>query len=277
MKLLIARLFEKLKLNDLFRYLSFILYSKNHIRVLNYHGTSEIHADSLEIQLQWYKKHYTNVSYEELNDFFTTKKWVKDQPGLIISFDDGHKNNFTVARPLLEKYGFTGWFCIPTVLCFDRGQPDYMNSSFIRENDNVSFISRDELKALSGNHVITSHTINHVRAKDSVESQTLHSEIDNSKKMLETFLGRSVDIFTWVGGESWSYSRQAYVEIIQAGYKYAFTTNMRPITKSTSPYFIDRVNVEAGLPLSLVKFYLSGIYDLYYLIKRIRIKSKLRG
>src|ERR1043165_5233388 len=79
------------------------------IRAVNYHDTPARSATNLEEHLRWYAKRFTPVGHADLDRFLATGEWGASRPGLIISFDDGLRSNYDVARPLLEKYGFPGW------------------------------------------------------------------------------------------------------------------------------------------------------------------------
>lgn len=49
---------------------------------------------------------YTSVSYQQLIDFVTQGTDLPDKP-VVITIDDGYRNNLELAAPLLEQYGFT--------------------------------------------------------------------------------------------------------------------------------------------------------------------------
>src|SRR5690349_18779188 len=108
----IALALDKIFIGKLLFLFSKACYGK-HIRVVNYHSTPPYESANFEAQLKFYKEHYSPVSYKDLPAFLEEGKWNNAKPGLIISFDDGIRDNIDVAVPLLEKYGFTGWFFIP--------------------------------------------------------------------------------------------------------------------------------------------------------------------
>ena len=112
-KILIANTLCFIGIDRLLLLLRKYFYKGNYIYALNYHDTPEHESSSLEQQLIFFKKHFSNVNQSDLNLFFANKEWHKDKPGLILSFDDGLRSNFDVAAPLLEKFGFTAWFFIP--------------------------------------------------------------------------------------------------------------------------------------------------------------------
>jgi phage replication-related protein YjqB (UPF0714/DUF867 family) len=84
-------------------------------------------------------------------------------------------------------------------------------------------------------------------------------------------LQREVDSFCWVGGEERSYSAAAARLIRTCGYRYAFMTNSSLVRPATSPPQIQRTNIEVSWSLEIVEFQLSGIVDLLYLRKRLRV------
>ena len=101
----------------------------------------------------------------DLLNFLDTSKWLKRKPGIIISFD-GLRNNFTEALPIIEEFGFIGWFCIPASFHQIKHEDQSLfiqNNSIIINDDKCNEIamSSDDLIKLSKNHVILSHTLNH--------------------------------------------------------------------------------------------------------------------
>ncbi len=112
-KRLLASSFQRLKLTPLMLRLQQRWIPGGYIRAINYHGVSAESASNFERQLAYYAERFTAVSLADLDNFFRLKRWDKKRPGLIISFDDGLSSNYSVAAPLLDKYGFNGWFFIP--------------------------------------------------------------------------------------------------------------------------------------------------------------------
>jgi peptidoglycan/xylan/chitin deacetylase (PgdA/CDA1 family) len=263
----------------LFR-LSFIFYGKNHIRSISYHGTPAEDLDAFERHIQFYSKYYTNVTKQDLDDFFKNKTWHKNKPGMIVSFDDGHKNNL-LAIPILEKYGFTGWFCVvPKFIdCETKVQPEYAQNNgiglhfgkYIERNYALTW---EDVRAISMKHEIVSHTLSHHRINQQEDKLLLEREIKSSKQLIEQQINKKVDVFCWVGGLTENYSKMAFDCIIDSGYSYAFMTNSLPIEKHSSPLLIERNCVDTSFSLPYVQFSISGIIDLFYKNKRLLL-SKL--
>ena len=227
------------------RYFLKIAHRDGYIRAVNYHSTPINNSAILEEHLRFYSNHYTPVSLHDLSIFFKEKKWKKRNPGLIISFDDGYLSNYTVAKPLLEKYGFIGWFFVPT----DR--------IVVNELKGRDMINWNELKDLGKRHVVGSHTKTHCRLKGTLTRHKMEEEIVLSKCMLQERLKKEIVVFCWVGGEEWSYSSLAAQIIFEAGYHFSFMTNSAPITINTSNLQLQRTNIESSWPLEDVKLSLS--------------------
>ncbi|MBV9214590.1 MAG: polysaccharide deacetylase family protein [Acidobacteria bacterium] len=220
-----------------------------YVRAINYHAVAYDDGTNFEEQLKLFAGQFRSVSKTELGALIDNGEIMSGRPGLIVSFDDGDASHFEVAAPLLEKYGFTGWFFVPSK---ERGLTD------------------EHLRELAERHVIGSHTRTHCRLNENVPIENMTEEISGSKTDLENVIGREVDVFAWVGGEEGSYSREA-ARLIHDNYRFSFMTNSAVITIKTDPYHLQRTNIEADQPLWLVRFQISGLLDVFYYFKRRRV------
>jgi peptidoglycan/xylan/chitin deacetylase (PgdA/CDA1 family) len=212
------------------------------IRAVNYHEIRQDEIAKFEEHLAYFRDHYTPVDLDSLQSFVTSGEWAGPKPGLILSFDDGHRSHFDLAAPLLEKYGFKGWFFVPIGLMAigDTAQ----------DADRANALTLEQLRYLRERHIVGSHTITHRRLSSAVPLETLEEEIVGSQAMFSDILGGPVRCFCWVGGEEENYSREA-ADLIRGIYDFSFMTNKNP--------------------LWLVRFQLSGLMDLLYLSKRRRV------
>jgi peptidoglycan/xylan/chitin deacetylase (PgdA/CDA1 family) len=253
-----------------------------YIRALNYHDTPQGFASNFRKQLEWYSSRFADCNYQQLRKLLSEGKWDGHKPGILISFDDGLKSNYEIAAPLLEEYGFTGWFMIPVSFLDANSsvQVEFASTNNIaylaRSKDSDLVMSWDDVRDLEmRGHVITCHSMNHKRLSDSLTDAELREEIVRSKSVLESRLGHAVSGFTWVGGEEASYSKRAFQFILQANYAEVFCTNCEPIVARQNPLFLDRSNVESHFSVNQVRLVLGGLYDRKYDAKRQRILSLL--
>lgn len=281
-KQLLANSMSALGIDRLGIKLQSVLTRGQHIRVVNYHGTTISNADSFRRQIEYFSKEFSTVSFSELQHFLCTGERPVAKPGIIITFDDGLRNNFDVAAPILNQCGFAGWFFIPTDF-IDSPVPDQMrfaSEHFISPTfdpsdhwDGRIAMNWDELRQLQHSHVVGCHTRTHQRMYGTLSAEQVANEIKTSKQILEDRLQAEVPSFAWVGGEEATYSQRAAQAIVDAGFELGFMTNNFPVIRATHPLQIQRTNIEASWPLELVRFQLSGFLDLMYTGKRRRVNA----
>ena len=110
------------------RFLSRI-FSANKVAVLMYHRVADVEADpwqlavsaeNFEAQLKILKKRFAVISVDELGHQLSRKQ-VR-QNAMCLTFDDGYVDNYTTAKPLLEKHHLPATFFISTYF-LQNGQP----------------------------------------------------------------------------------------------------------------------------------------------------------
>lgn len=265
-KVIFTNFIERIKIFDFIIWFQRKLFKECYVRVINYHDTPKKFEYNFEQQLIFYKRNFCSVNLNDLEDLINGK-WEKEKPGLIISFDDGLESNYLSAALLLEKYGFMGWFFIPVGLIGTGKCKDSHHTG----DKNCNYMSWNEIAELNKNHIIGCHTLTHCRLFSSLSEEKIKQEIINSKEILENKLNSKNDIFCWVGGEEETYTAKAAKYIREAGYRYSFMSNNKIILPGVNRFQLQRTNIEVDWPLSLVKFYLSGIMDIAYAGKRNRV------
>lgn len=235
-----------------------------YIRAVNYHAIQRHDVTNFRRHLEWYSREFANVSYEGLKGFLSEGEWDHDRPGILLTFDDGTKSHFEVVAPLLAEFGFTGWFFVPAGL-LDEGQ-EGSGQDPLRDNN----LTIPQLRRLAERHIICSHGESHIRLSRDVEWDVLQNEIERSKNHLESLVGRPVPVFGWIGGEEWAYC-EAAAALVRKNYDLAFLGSSDVIVPRNDPYQLCRSNIEADNPLSLVKFQLSGLIDLYFYRRRKKV------
>ena len=247
------------------------------IRAVNYHGTPKSEVHNLRKHLAYYKDRFSILNEQDLLDFIKGDRKL-DRPGLLITFDDGLKSNYSVAAEILEEFGAKGFFFIPVHfvdLADDREKAEEFFFKNLHGDSYRSFRCEDkwpmswsdvrDLK--SRGHSVGSHGYYHHDLSDKATRQVLSQEIVQSKEVIEQQLGGQVSSFCWPFGSPTSYSRPAY-ELIQKHYRLGFTTFGSPFYSKGNPYAIDRANVEASMRLPRVQFAVLGGAELYFRSRR---------
>lgn len=144
-----------------------------------------------------------------------------------LTFDDGYRDFYTHALPLLEKYQAKATIFIITGV---KGSA-YLTPEQIKEIDQSGLVE------------IGSHSVTHpMLAKLSPERQS--AELSDSKAYLEKLLREDITLICYPYGDY-----NAAVERIaqRVGYSFGFTYNHHPLQDSEDMFAIDRASVWPGM------------------------------
>jgi peptidoglycan/xylan/chitin deacetylase (PgdA/CDA1 family) len=149
--------------------------------------------------------------------------------GLAITFDDGYRDNLTVAAPLLieAKLPFTVFVT-----------PDFVAS------DQTRYLSRSELQELARLPGVTigAHGYSHRRLTE-CEDQELARELGESRRWLEDLLGRPVTTMSYPHGAVDSRVRAAAAK---AGFTIAACSRFGTHRPGDDPLHVARTDIWAG-------------------------------
>lgn len=268
-KCILARLLDQMGILD--RKLKSLnqQYGNNYIRIVNYHGSPEAERQLFDRQVQWFLERFENCDMEKMTSFLKGEYVFREKPGIIFSFDDGFLENFTVAHQVLKGHCATGWYMVSAGFVGERNHQSH--------NGCHDYMTAENLKTiLLEGGVIGCHTYTHHRMDVHDTKETLLHEIVEAKSRLQALTHREINLFCWCGGEESTYTRQAADMIRAAGYTYGFMTNSEVIRPDSDHLQLDRSNVEASWPISLVKFQICGFMDYRFRRKRERVHKLTR-
>lgn len=171
------------------------------IPILTYHSIDStssvisIRQDVFKEQMKYLSDNgYTTISLRQYIDRLRRGK-IKNKKEVVLTFDDGFRNNYTFAFPILKKMGFTATFFLTSGFIGRTCQ--WHRDQSIKE---MPLLSWDEIKEMSAADMeFGAHTMNHVDLTKASDIE-LEQEIDGSRKMIEDFLGKSVDLFCYPYG-----------------------------------------------------------------------------
>ncbi|MCX5687885.1 MAG: polysaccharide deacetylase family protein [Candidatus Omnitrophica bacterium] len=192
-----------------------VLYAKAQyvVPIIMYHNIDEnsdssrlsVSPESFKTQMNFLKnQHYNVVKLEDLSGILKGNKFPPKT--IAITFDDGYKNNYFNAYPVLKQLGLHATiFIIPALV----GTDDYLTWKQILEMYESGFIE------------IGSHAMTHPWLPTQPK-ENLDSEISGSKSVIESHLNKETSSFSYpLGG----FNKDVRAKVIEAGYKIAVATN----------------------------------------------------
>lgn len=203
-----------------------------------------VSSRAFERQMRFLKEHRYNVV--PLESLITLAKNKGIPPRTVcITFDDGYKNNYTHAFPILKKYNLPATMFIITG---EIGRPRGDRLSW----DKIK-VMQDSGIIIFGSHGLGPEPLINIKSKDD-----LKKEIFDSKKILEKRLGREVILFSYPEGRFNAEIRQL---VIDAGYQAAVTTSPGKEFSNNDIFALKRLRISSTSD-NLFVFWIeaSGLY-----------------
>lgn len=251
-----------------------------YLRAVNYHDVPPSTALNFEMHLRYFRRHYEPAGIEDVLDI-CYGNWNGKRRGLILCFDDGLRSHAEVVAPLLDRYGFSGFFFVP--VGFVDSAPE-LQQSFAERNsityaphewsDQRLAMTWDQVRRLSQHHVVGCHSFNHIPLSNKLSEGDLRREIVHAKRDLEDQIERECEAFCWVGRNIWShdlFSAAAHRVISDAGFRVSFMSNHALIRPGCDPLYLQRSALEADFSLDLVRLQTSPVMDLRFAFRRRKV------
>jgi peptidoglycan/xylan/chitin deacetylase (PgdA/CDA1 family) len=250
--------------------------SSRSLRVLMYHKVNDRPANRLSVPTGVFDEQmghlrdsgYEVVSLDAVLDHYTEGVSLPPR-AVLITFDDGYRDNLEYALPVLQRYGYPAVVFVPIgYVGEDRPLPH--EESTARHGPTNPTVDWGEIAALEeGGIRVESHGISHRPLAD-LEVDEATREITLSKLRLEERLGRPVRAFSYVKGSEAHYKPVHLSLVRQAGYDVAFSAVSGANGPDADPLQLRRYNVEP-YPVRTFELVLSGACDL------IAVKDTVTG
>lgn len=202
-----------------------------------------------------------------------------DQRYFHLSFDDGFKNIYTNAFPILRKHAIPALYFVPSALIGADWKRAYQFcKETTRYSGTIEMISWQELDHMAANGIeIGSHTRNHVNLSAlSQNPADLKEEIQGSKLEIEKGLGRECRYISWPYGVRSAIDPTSLEHARKAGYKACFGGfRGTAVPGKTELFQIPRHYFETNWPLSHVMFFAKGDLERGFLTQRFSRSSLL--
>ncbi|HET7897233.1 MAG TPA: polysaccharide deacetylase family protein [Flavisolibacter sp.] len=192
------------------------------VPILCYHHIREGAKSEYEVSVSGFKAQmkaladsgYHTVLPDQLYNYLAYGDPLPSKP-VMITYDDTDEEQFSIAKPEMDKYGFKGVYFIMTI---SIGRPRYM--------------SKEQIKQLSDEgHAVASHTWRHDRVDKYLTTPHMDRDLKkivnndwdlqlvDTRKKLEDIIGKEIHYFAYPFG---IWSKEGIPELRNRGFKLAF-------------------------------------------------------
>ncbi len=195
-------------------------------------------------QMHFLRQHrYNVITLQELGDLVAGRKKIPPKT-IAITLDDGYKDTFTHAFPILKEYGLPATVFI---IVNEVGRSDRLSWNEIKTMQDTGLIS-------FGSHTLGPDPL--FKAKNEEE---LKKQIFDSKKVLQERLGREVSTFSYPEG---MFNDRIRKLVIEAGYRLAVATNPGKKFSNRDAFVLKRLRISENAANTFV-FWVetSGYYN----------------
>lgn len=194
---------------------------------------------------------YRTLTIDELVSYIAGEMALT-QKAVVVTFDDGWLDNYIYAFPVMKRYNINACIFIVTDWVNNSSTDASLSMSVPAHNESKSLIRKgrasevilgwDHIRAMqdSGLAEFYAHTRNHARCT-TLSEQELLSELGESKRTIETRLGKSCPYLCWPYGE---YNDNALKVARGLGYKALFTTVHGVANPGSDPFAIKRIVIK---------------------------------
>ncbi len=257
-------------------YSLFQLYKRSNFntKIIAYH---QVNPDYFEEQITFLKNNFQVSSLSQALQNLDKKQ-------VVITFDDGYKNNLDVAYPVLKKSGlkatvyvpfnfidnneFAWWDKLENENLYHLAEslkslhPSQLNKKVTELTKNkekpekYNFMTWSDLKKIEDVFEIGGHTITHPILTN-ISMDEARKEIVNSKVRLEEKLGHPIVSFSYPNG---NYNQSLMNIVEESGFNNALTYKKGNNISSTNKYALLRRGINYNDNLDIFKAKIGGLF-----------------
>jgi peptidoglycan/xylan/chitin deacetylase (PgdA/CDA1 family) len=151
-----------------------------------------------ENQMQYLSKVYNPISLEKMAQHIQNGTSLPSK-AVAVTFDDGYRDNYENAYPILKKYDIPGTFFLITDYIGTGEIPAWDKGYYIAEK--ILMLSWEQVREMSDNGIsFGSHTLTHPFLTK-ISRKQVQKEIHFSKDIIEQRIGKPVTSFAYPSGD----------------------------------------------------------------------------
>lgn len=198
---------------------------------------------------------HTVISLHELTERLRTEIPLKGE--VVITFDDGYKDNLTEALPVLRQFNFPATIFVTTGLIGKKDAQDF------------EMLSEEDIKTLSQSPLITiaPHTRTHPKLAK-LDREQVEQEESDARRTLEGLTGKTCDLFAYPFG---NYSAETVSVTRDIGFACAVTVDPGSVGSTDELFTLRRNAIDSATSFVQFKGKLSRVIDRYESLKHFFI------
>lgn len=206
------------------------------------------------------------------NNFYNSETINISKKTVVLTFDDGYKDFYTEAFPILQKYNFTSTVFIPTGFINKEGKSGLRNKSHLSWSEIIEL----ERKGIT----FGSHTVSH-KQMEFLNKNEIKREVMESKIVIEEKIGKSVDFFSYPFAfpeRNLNFHKFLSYVLEKYGYKNGVCTIIGTVHNRGDKFFLKRIPINSNDDICFFKAKLEGNYDWMHVPQRYlkRLKKKIK-
>ena len=225
-----------------------------------------IYEDMFKKHLQYLKdKNYTVITFKDLDKIGWRNRFEKGKKYIILTFDDGYKDNYDLAFPILKEFNFKATI-------FLMGSSTY-NEWDVKAGGEKEFplMSVEMIKEMQDYGIeFGAHTFNHPKL-NTLSNEEIEHQIVDVKKPLEEKIGKEIITFAYPYGILNDYAKEMAKK---AGYTFALATDSGSVCLSDDLYQIRRIAIFPNTNLFSFKRKVAGNYNFIKIKREERLRTK---
>lgn len=234
------------------------------ITILIYHSVSDreyeysVSPSDFEIQLRYLKDHFRILTIQEFEKIFHTRQMPKEDC-ILLTFDDGVRDNMTQAYPILYKHNVPATIFISTLFVgtIHSGPSDHQ----------FEWLSWDDLRKLNESKLISleNHTHTHPLLTE-ISDEKIIEEIQTCHSLLQERVGINSKYFAYPKNDV----DDRVKRVVQQHCALAFgTEGIITNIEHVDPHLIPRISIYRTTSIRKFKWYFSPRFWILRKIKRV--------
>lgn len=216
--------------------------------------------DCFEDHLNLLSSEFEVVSLSEYCKLLHDTEYGNLNGKVVITFDDGYKDNYENAIELLIKYGLPATF--------------FLNSNFIRgkfkfcEDPDFDAMSERQVLEVSENKLfdIGGHTSDHIVCSAIQTDEEFIEQVVIDKSQIEKMINKEVEHFAFPNGQGGDISNFVYGRLPEIGYSSSCSTFFKNNNLQKDRFSLNRIMIWPGMDSASLKKCLQGDYNYLYIL-----------